>query len=181
MIRHLRHLYSAGIETIERRSNTFIGGEAAHGLEQQLIEALVECLSNGSVIEATRSTIEHHDVALRFEALLQAEPERALRMAETCSALGVSARDLRLACEEQLGMGPVAYARRRRMQQADRASGPPRMRGRCEFEEGSVLTQQEALAHRKLVVLALERVGREPSVCGVTRRVMPATRAARFP
>ena len=128
MIRHLRHLYSAGIDAIERRSTTFIGNEAAHGLEQQLIEALVESLSNGSALEATRSTIEHQGVALRFEALLQAQPQRALRTAEICSALGVSARALRLACEEQLGMAPAAYARCRRMQQADRALGRPRVK-----------------------------------------------------
>ena len=50
MIRHLRHLHSAGIRAAERSLNMSIGGEAAHGLEQQLVEALVECLSNGSVI-----------------------------------------------------------------------------------------------------------------------------------
>lgn len=37
-------------------------------------------------------------------------------MAEIRTALGVSARDLRIACEEQLGMGPTEYVRRRRMQ-----------------------------------------------------------------
>ena len=121
MIRHLRHLYSAGIDAVERRSTTFISNEAAHGLEQQLIESLVECLSNGSAVEATRSTIEHRDVALRFETLLQAQPDRTLRTAEICSALDVSARALRLACEEQLGMGPAAYARRRRICQVDRS------------------------------------------------------------
>src|SRR6516165_2988552 len=116
MIRHLRHLYSAGIDAVERRSTTFIGGEAAHGLEQQLIEALVECLANGSTIEPAASTIEHQDIALRFEALLQAQPDQALHIAEIRSMLCVSARDLRSACQEQLGMGPVAYARRRRLQ-----------------------------------------------------------------
>ena len=116
MVRHLRHLYSAGIDAVERRSSTFIGNQAAHGLEQQLIEALVECLANGSVIAATGCTREHQDIALRFEALLQAQPEPALHLAEIRRLLGVSARDLRSACEEQLGMGPVAYARRRRLQ-----------------------------------------------------------------
>jgi len=120
MIRHLRHLYSAGIDVIERRSTAFIGNEAAHGLEQQLIEALVECLSNGSAIGAACSTTEHQEVALRFEALLQAQPDGALRMAEICSALGVPARALRLACAEQLGMAPAAYVRRRRTQPVHR-------------------------------------------------------------
>jgi hypothetical protein len=116
MVRHLRHLYSAGIDAVERRSSTFIGNQAAHGLEQQLIEALVECLANGSMIEASGCTHGHQDIVLRFEALLQAQPEPALHLAEIRRLLGVSARDLRSACEEQLGMGPVAYARRRRLQ-----------------------------------------------------------------
>ena len=128
MIRHLRHLYSAGIDAVERRSTTFISNEAAHGLEQQLIESLVECVSNGSAVEATRSTIEHRDVALRLETLLQTEPERDLRVAEIRTMLGVSARDLRLACEEQLGTGAADYVRRRRMQQAARAPGRPRVK-----------------------------------------------------
>jgi len=46
---------------------------------------------------------------------LQAQPERALRIAEISRVLGVSARAFRLACEEQLGMAPAAYARHRRV------------------------------------------------------------------
>jgi hypothetical protein len=59
-----------------RRTYLF-GDEAAHGLKQQLIEALVERLSNGSIIEATRAIRGRQDVAVRFEALLQARPARA--------------------------------------------------------------------------------------------------------
>jgi AraC-like DNA-binding protein len=121
MIRHLRHLHSAGIRAAEGSSNIFIGGEAAHGLEQQLIEALVECLANGSVIEATGCTRRHQEIVLRFEALLQAQPAGALRMADICTMLGVSARTLCLSCEEQLGMAPADYLRRRRLQQVYRA------------------------------------------------------------
>jgi hypothetical protein len=113
MIRNLRHLHSAGIDAIERRSNAFIDGETAHGLEQQLIEALVECLSNGAAIEANCATRKRQDVVARFEALLQAPAEQPLRMAEICSTLRVSAQTLRLSCAEQLGMGPAEYVRRR--------------------------------------------------------------------
>ena len=121
MIRHLRHLHSAGIRAAERSSNISIGGEAAHGLEQQLIEALVECISSGSAIEATCAIRGHQNVAVRFEALLQAQLAEELRIAEICTMLGVSARTLCLSCEEQLGMGPVEYLRRRRLQQVHRA------------------------------------------------------------
>jgi AraC-like DNA-binding protein len=121
MIRHLRHLHSAGIRAAEDSSNMFIGGEAAHGLEQQLIEALVECLSNGSVIEAACAIRGHQDVAVRFEALLQAQPAGELSMADICTMLGVSARTLCRSCTEHLGMGPGEYLRRRRLQQMHRA------------------------------------------------------------
>jgi hypothetical protein len=115
-IRHLRHLHWAGIEAIERRPSAFIGPEAAHGLEQQLIEALVECLSKGRGTEAAGATRERQDVAVRFEALLQTRPDRALRIGEICSTLCISLRTLRISCKEQLGMAPADYARRRRTQ-----------------------------------------------------------------
>ena len=116
--RFLRHLHSVAIRLVERGSSALVEGEAAHGLEQQLIEAVVDCLARGSVIDTSPAMYERQDVALRFEALLQTQPARAYRMTETCSALGVSAQTLRLSCEEQLGMGPAEYVYRRRMQLA---------------------------------------------------------------
>jgi hypothetical protein len=115
-MKHLRHLHSAAIGLIERRSRAVIDAEAAHWLEQQLIHALIECLSRGSAIDPAPATCEHQDVALRLEALLQTQPEQDLRMAELCSAIDVSARALRISCKEQLGIGPTEYIRRRRMQ-----------------------------------------------------------------
>jgi hypothetical protein len=120
-MRHLRHLHSAAIGLAERRSSAVIDAAAAHGLEQQLIDALIECFSGSSAIETTRATREHQDVALRLEALLQTHPEQYLRTAEICSAIDVSVRALRLSCKEQLGMGPTEYIRRRRMQLVHRA------------------------------------------------------------
>lgn len=119
--RHLRHLYRAAIDTVENRSRAPINRETAHGLEQQLIGALVECLSHGAIIATPPVTREHQELAVRFEALLQAESERSLRITEIAAALGVSTQTLRLCCEMQLGMSPTGYARRRRMQLVHRA------------------------------------------------------------
>jgi AraC family ethanolamine operon transcriptional activator len=105
---------------IESGSNVLVDEEAAHGLEQQLIEALIECLSTGSAIETLPAMYGRQDVALRLEALLQTQPARSYRMTEICSALGVSAQTLRLSCEEQLGMSPTEYIHRRRMELAHR-------------------------------------------------------------
>jgi AraC family transcriptional regulator, ethanolamine operon transcriptional activator len=126
--RHLRQLHSAAIGFVEGRSKALMDGETAHGLEQQLIEALVKGLAKGSAIAAAPATREHREVVFRFEALLQADPERAFQAEEICAALGVSAQTLPRACAEQLGMGPIEYARRRRMQLVHRAL----RRGNCE-------------------------------------------------
>jgi len=113
-LRRLRHFHRAAIRAAEMRSRALADNEAAHGLEEQLIHALVECLSTRSVDEETETAGRHRDILARFEDLAQHHP--VLDIAEICGALGISERTLRLCCEEQLGMGPVEYARRRRAQ-----------------------------------------------------------------
>jgi AraC-like DNA-binding protein len=121
--RDLRQLHGAAIRVAETRPEALLGGEAAHGLEQQLIDVLVECLSAGSADEVTPAARRHRDIAVRFEGLLQTQPERNLRIAEICTALGVSDWILRRCCDEQLGMNPTSYLRLHRMQQVHRALG----------------------------------------------------------
>jgi len=113
-LRQLRHFHRAAIRAAETRSRALADNEAAYGLEHQLIHALVECLSARSVDEETEVAYRHRDILARFEDLAPDQP--FLDIAEICSALGVSARELRLACAEQLGMTPVSYSRRRRVQ-----------------------------------------------------------------
>jgi AraC-like DNA-binding protein len=116
--RHLRHLHQAATRAAEARSGALIDGEAVHGLEQQLIHAIVDCLSAGPVGE-DMSAHRHPELLARFEGLLQMQP--FLRVAEICMALGVSDRNLRKCCEEQLGVSPSKYLRLYRMQQVHRA------------------------------------------------------------
>jgi hypothetical protein len=85
--RELRHLHQVAIRAAEAGSTAFTDGEAVHGLEQQLIEALVECLSAGP-IEVKVSAHWHREILARFEGLLQMQP--VLRVAEICAALGVT-------------------------------------------------------------------------------------------
>jgi AraC-like DNA-binding protein len=100
-------------------SIALIDFEAAHGLEQQLIHVLVECLSAGSVEEETPAARRHRGIPARFEDLLQAEPFP--QISEICAALGFSQRMLRESCKKHLGIGPSRYRHLRRMQQVHRA------------------------------------------------------------
>lgn len=113
-LRELRQLHQTAVRVAEARSRALADVEAVHGLEQQLIHALIECLSAGPNDMETLAAVRHREILARLEDLLQAE--RFSRITENRAALGVSERTLRICCEEQLGMGPTEYIRRGRMQ-----------------------------------------------------------------
>jgi AraC-like DNA-binding protein len=110
--RRLLHLHGAAIRSAEARPNTIVSAEAAHGMEQQLIEGLVACLSKGRPHDQT-SPWRNQGIMARFEELLNARQEWHLRVDELCVAIGVSTRLLRLRCGEALGMSPISYVRLR--------------------------------------------------------------------
>lgn len=119
--RRLRSLHAAATRTAIKNPQAVVDVEAAHGLEQQLVHAIVECLAGNSTNTDARSGRRHLDIMARFEQLLHAQPARNVPIAEICTALGVSQRLLRSLCAMHLGMGPVAYGRLRRMTLARRA------------------------------------------------------------
>lgn len=112
---HLHHLHAAAIRMAQIRPQALVDAEAAHGLEQQLIHALVEYLPARSTNERTPSADRNQDILARFQDLLQAQPDRNLPLAEISATLGVSDRLLRSLCAEHLGMSPSGYLRLRRM------------------------------------------------------------------
>ena len=124
-LRQLRHFHQAAVRRVEARSEVFADTEAAHGLEQQLIHALVECLAAGLVEEETEAVRWRRSILARFEGLLEAEPLPGL--AEISAALNVSRRMLRECCREHLGMDSRRYCHLRGMQLVHRAlrSGNP--------------------------------------------------------
>jgi AraC-like DNA-binding protein len=117
--RQSRHLHRAAIRMAEGRAGVLTDAQAAHGLEQQLLHALIECLSTGLTDNETLAARRHRGMLARFEDLLVAEP--SLPMAEICAALNLSERMLRECCKKHLGMGPSSYRRLCRMQQVHRA------------------------------------------------------------
>ena len=92
VVRQLRNLHRAAIRMAEARAGALTDLQAAHGLEQQLLQALIECLADGAEEEKATGR-RHRDILTRFEALLVAEPSAGI--ADICGALGVSQRSLR--------------------------------------------------------------------------------------
>ena len=116
--RELRGLFRAAIRAAETRPDRLADAEAAHGLEQQVIHALIECLFPVPVEEESPAARRHRNLLARFEDLLRVGPQRP--MPDICAELLISERLLRDCCKLCLGLSPTEYRRRRAMQQINR-------------------------------------------------------------
>jgi AraC-like DNA-binding protein len=95
--------------------------EVVRALEQQLIHALVRCVTEGIVSPISNGNLRHKAIVARFEEFLEANPNSPLYLTEVCTAVGAAERTLRAACEEHVGMGPIRYLTLRRMHLVRRA------------------------------------------------------------
>jgi AraC-like DNA-binding protein len=111
----LRDLHVAAGQLAEHAPAVIAHPEAARGLEQALIEAMVGCLGIGEVGEDRAALRQHAVVMRRFRAAVEENPEQALFIPEICTAIGVSHRTLQVCCQEQLGVSPKRYLLLRRM------------------------------------------------------------------
>jgi AraC-like DNA-binding protein len=117
----LQRLHAAAGRLAEEAPEIIANPEAARGLEQSLILAMVECLSIAEVRE-DRSAQRHHGMIMRrFRRAVEENPDHALYIPELCASIGVADRTLRVCCQEQLGMSPKRYLLLHRMHLARRA------------------------------------------------------------
>ncbi len=127
----LNHLHDDATRMSKTQPHVLTGAEAMRGLEQELIDAVIECLRwETSSVEAAAAA-RHSDIMSRFEDVLRSYPDRAPSIRDICATLAVSDRSLRACCAMYLGMGPHRYLRLRQMQLARRAlhsAGPGAMR-----------------------------------------------------
>jgi AraC-like DNA-binding protein len=114
--RLLLRLHAAAIRAVETGHPEIIGREAAHGLDQQMISALVECLSDGSIAAEAPLIRRYYEIMVRFEDLLEKQGQDNARVGEISGALGLSQHILRRGCQRQLGMSPARYLRLRMTQ-----------------------------------------------------------------
>lgn len=117
----LQRLHAAAGDLAENAPEIIANPEAARGLEQELIEAMVGCLEPRQRRENSLAQGQHAIVMRRFWRVVEENPEQPLYIPEICKAIHVSDRTLRLVCQEHLGMGPKRYLLLRRMHLARRA------------------------------------------------------------
>jgi AraC-like DNA-binding protein len=142
-LRSLARLYNDAIRVNKIRPRAATEATSAHGLEQQVLLALIECMDNENAVACDATSYRHAGIMSQFEEFVYANPGQRYSMHEISAMLGVSDRTLLSCCKVHLGMGPLRYLRLRRMQLVRRAlrDGEPGMTsvsevaGRYGFEQ----------------------------------------------
>jgi AraC-like DNA-binding protein len=111
----MRRLHEAAGYLAEDAPAVLAHPEGARGLEQALIEAMMDCLGQGEVGEDRAALRQHAAIMRRFHRAVEETPDQALFIPDLCKKIGTSVRTLQICCEEQLGVGPKQYLLLRRM------------------------------------------------------------------
>ncbi|MBV8229648.1 MAG: helix-turn-helix transcriptional regulator [Planctomycetaceae bacterium] len=111
----LQRLHAAAGRLAEDAPEIIAHPEASRGLEQALIETMVDCLSERPADEDRAAQRRHSLIMRRFRRAVEENPDRALYIPELAAAIGVSLSTLRTCCHEQLGISPKRYLMLRRM------------------------------------------------------------------
>jgi len=120
-IAKLQRLHAAAGDLAENVPEIIANPDAARGLEQELIEAMVGCLDPRQRRDNSLAQGQHAIVIRRFWRVVEENPEQPLYIPEICKAIRVPSRTLRMCCQEHLGMWPKRYLLLRRMHIARRA------------------------------------------------------------
>jgi len=114
----LLRLHSRACRLAEKRHKLIANPEVARALEQELLHALVNCLTADDAIGNLKTRRHHADVMVRFEDALTTHRGPQLNMPALCAAIDVPERTLRVCCTEFLGMSPTRYLLLRRLNMA---------------------------------------------------------------
>jgi AraC-like DNA-binding protein len=120
-IARLQRLHAAAGGLAETAPEILANPDAARGLEQALVEAMVACLADQKARKNSLAQGQHAIIMRRFRRVLEENPEQPLYIPEICKAIRVPDRTLRQCCQEYLGMGPKRYLLLRRLHLARRA------------------------------------------------------------
>jgi AraC-like DNA-binding protein len=116
MMARLQRLHAAAGRLAGTAPEIIANPEAARGLEHEIVQALIACLSPADYEEDTAAKRRHALVMRRFHAAGRDSGDSPLYLSDLCSAIGASQRTLQACCQEHLGMSARRYLSLRRMQ-----------------------------------------------------------------
>ena len=111
----LQRLHAAVATLAKDAPEVLCHPEASRGLEQALVEAMIECLGSEEIEEDRAALRQHAAIMRRFHQVIERHLDQPIYAPELCSEIAVSERTLRACCQEYLGMGPKHYLQLRRL------------------------------------------------------------------
>ena len=111
----LLHLHAEAARLVETSPDVIGHPEVVRSLEQEMIEATVNCLAGNQAPSDTPTRRRHANVMVQLEEKLEADPKSARRLPDLCAALQTSPRTLHDCCVEFVGIPPARYSRLRRL------------------------------------------------------------------
>jgi AraC-like DNA-binding protein len=111
LFRQVCHLAEARKKLIEHH-------EVARALEEQLLYAIINCLTANETDDNPKTRHHHAAVMVRFEATLSKRIDRNINMPALCEEISVPERTLRMCCAEFLGVSPTRYLLLQRLNKA---------------------------------------------------------------
>jgi AraC-like DNA-binding protein len=113
----LRRLHAQACRLAETKSKMLTHPQVSRAIEQELIEALVACLTTAKTRAEILPVPDHAVIMDRFEEVLEQHLRQPRNISELCELIGVSARTLRSCCAQFLGMSPARYVLLRRLRE----------------------------------------------------------------
>ena len=111
----LLRLHSKACRLAETHPELIANPEVVRSLEQEVLHALVNCLTVDNAENHAETRRHHVEIMARFEDALATYADRHLKISELCAAIGVPERTLRMCCNEFLGKSPSRYYLLRRL------------------------------------------------------------------
>jgi AraC-like DNA-binding protein len=111
-------LFRQACDLAEAKKGLIERPEVARALEQQLLHAIVNCLTAAEVIGNAKTRHRHAALMARFETVPSGQIDQRLTLTRLCKEVGVPERTLRMCCSEFLGVGPMRYLTLRRLNDA---------------------------------------------------------------
>jgi AraC-like DNA-binding protein len=110
-LKPLSALHVAAMRLTERRPGEQRTLQAMHGLEQELIGRLVECLSSAHCENGGACVDRGADIIARLAVSMEARGGRCVQIRNICEELGVAEPWLRRYCQRHIGLSPTHYIR----------------------------------------------------------------------
>jgi AraC-like DNA-binding protein len=116
-VARLRRLHAQARRLAETNSKMLSHLEVSRAIEQDLVHALVTCLTTTCSRPDGFAARHHARIMVKFEEILAEHVSRPPAIPEICELVGVSDRTLRSCCAEFLGMSPTRYMLLRRLRE----------------------------------------------------------------